>query len=117
MTEKEKQYSIHLTIFKKLHKAVKERAFAERLSIVGLTRRALRRYLDAAKDIEPYIPEGYYPVEAYMNDEGKFVLLGDPRKDHDHNCDLRGCSSIGGHVILQTDMIRLRDAESSFSEA
>ena len=117
MAKKEKQFSIHLTMLKRLHNAVKKRAFTERLSIVALTRKALRRYLGAMKEAESFIPKGFFPVEAYMNDEGKYVLFGNPKHDPDHDCDLRGCSSVGEHVILHTDITRLRQAESSISEA
>jgi hypothetical protein len=109
----EKQLSIHLTLFETLHKAVKARAFKDRLSIVGLTRRALRQYLAMQKDYDPLVPEGFYPIEAYMNDKGKVVLLGDPKHDYPHSCDERGCSSIGGHVLVQTTIENIREASQS----
>jgi AMMECR1 domain-containing protein len=113
----EKKYSIHLTIVESLHSALKERSFMERVPIVELARRAMRAYLNRAEDIDPLIPKGYYPVEAYMNDDGAFVLLGDPRQDdQDHNCDFRGCSSVGGHVIRRTHISEIRN-QPDISEA
>jgi len=98
----DKQLSIHLTIAEDLHSSVKERAFEERTSIVGLTRKALREHLVRAEAYDPLTPKGYFSLEAYQNDEGKVVLLGDPKHDPDHNCDQRGCGSIGNHVICWT---------------
>lgn len=51
-------------------------------------------------------PEGYRLIQAFANDAGDVVVLGDPEEegtvaeDVAHNCDAMGCSSVE-HVIAR----------------
>lgn len=41
------------------------------------------------------LPKGSFPVEAYLNERGWLVIMGEPgENDARHNCDEMGCGTL-----------------------
>ncbi len=68
-------------------------------------------------------PEGHFMVEAFMNDQGRLVIMGEPDQDWDidgedpgHNCDEMGCGSFD-HVACVVQLGNQRQINEAMNRA
>lgn len=56
---------------------------------------------------EDRLSKGFFPVEAYLNEQGRLVIMGEPgENDARHNCDEMGCGTLDhvawrGHIDIK----------------